>query len=206
MTASEIITKFELYMDDTTELSSVEELALLEKKYQKVSMARPWEVLKRAHAGTTDGTDGIDMPERFAGFSENANYSDRVSYGTGPVVYVGADFRPYEIISFSDRRAYRGQGAKAYYDPTDEKLKFVNTPSSGLAVEFDFIQLPEPLASDSEPWIPTRFQDILYHEMCMDDFVIQQSEKAQSYLKEHQQMAKSYMDDMAMWNAKLIQM
>lgn len=47
MLASEIIAKFELYVDDSTELSTQEELDLLNKVYQKVADDRPWEILKK---------------------------------------------------------------------------------------------------------------------------------------------------------------
>ena len=47
MTAQEIIAAFELKVDDSTELSTSEELALLNRVYQLVCDERPWEILKK---------------------------------------------------------------------------------------------------------------------------------------------------------------
>ena len=206
MTAAEIITKFELYMDDTTELSSTEELALLNKIYQRVSAIYPWESLKTAYSGTTDGTANLALPARFSQLTENDQYSENGQYGAGPVIYVGTDYAPYKVVSWSDRRNYRDQSNVAFLDVANDNLVFAQAPGSGKAVEFDYIETPADLTLSDTPWLPTRFQDVIYHGMCIDDFVIQQSEKALSYRNEHLANFNMYLSDMKSWNFKLLQM
>lgn len=206
MTGQEIITKFELYMDDTTELSSDEELDLLNKVYQEVSAEKPWESLKKAHSATADGTVNVSLPTRFQQFVENYNYSTDSEYANGPVVFIGSNYEPYKIISFSDRRQYRDHSGYAYLDLANSNLVFTVAPSSGEAVEFDYIETPADLTTATSPWIPDRFQHILFHKMCVDDFIIQQSEKARSYKSENEKKANDYLESMGAWNARLIQM
>ena len=65
MLTSELITKFELYVDDGTELSSQEELDLANKIYYSICNYRPWEWLKKTVTGTiSSGT--ITLPTDFA--------------------------------------------------------------------------------------------------------------------------------------------
>lgn len=206
MLASEIIKKFELYMDDTTELSSDEELDLLNKKYQMISAELPWEQLKKAYSGTTDGSTTLSLPTRFSYIVNNQNYSDDSQYASGPVIYIGSNYDPYPLISFSDRRRYRTKSGYAYLDIANSNLVFTVAPSSGKAVEYDYIEYPADLTTSTSPWLPSRFHDWLYHEMCIDDFVIQQSEKARSYRDEHKKAAEEYRASARQWNANLIQM
>lgn len=206
-TAGDIITKFELYMDDTTELSFDEELDLLEQKYQEVSSEVDWESLKKAYSGTASGLT-LSLPSRFSHLIENYSYSDaNTEYANGPVIFVGSNYDPYQVVNWSDRRRYRDHSNIAYLDLPNNNLVFPVAPSSGAAVEFDYIEYPASIDStDDVPWIPERFRSILFYLMCTDDTIIQQSEKALSYKNENEQRAEAVMNRMKMWNAKLIQM
>lgn len=205
MIASEIITKFELFMDDSTDLSSDEELALLNKIYYKVCMERPWEFLKKSHAGTTTTDDYIALPSDFGYLTQNYNHTDSSYEASRPVVFVGSAYTPYQVVSWSDRRQYRDKSGYCYIDITNSRLYFTLNPGTGLAVEFDYASTPTALALSDTPIIPARFHDMLYHGMCVEDNIIQQSDKAKSYAQENQQKYKSYFDDMCFWNANLIQ-
>jgi hypothetical protein len=204
MTGAEIITKFELYMDDTTELSADEELDLVNKIYQRVSEMLPWEQLKKAYSGTASGTT-LALPTRFSHIVENYNYSSDAEYGGAPVVFIGTEYQPYKLISWSDRRRYREHSGHAYVDIANSNLVFTVDPGA-KAVEYDYIEYPADLATGTSPWFPSRFHDAIYHGMCVDDFVIQQSEKAKSYRGEHQKAFEDYIADMKLWNARLVQM
>ena len=205
MTALDIITKFEEYMDDTTELSSAEELDLLNKIYQRVSYLIPWESLKKVYtsSGAIGGTTDT-LPPRFGYLIENDNYTANGEYGTGPVIYVGEKLTPFKVVSFSDRRNYRNQNNYAYLDVANNNLVFTKSP--GDIIEYDYIEYPPDLTTGDTPWIPERFQHILYHGMCIDDFIIQQSEKARSYRNEHLANFNMYLTDMKSWNNSLVQM
>ena len=73
--AQTIIKRFELYVDDGTELSTSEELDLLNKIYREVWTDRPWESSKKPFSGVINGTT-INLPDDFAYICENARYTD----------------------------------------------------------------------------------------------------------------------------------
>lgn len=208
-TPPDIIRSFELFMDDTTELSTDEEYDLLNTKFHMISDELPWELLKRPFSGTTDGTVNVSLPTRFSYITENHNYRDDSDYADFPVVFVGDNYEQYKLISFSDRRQYRTASGYAYVDLPNDNLVFTVAPASGKAVEFDYIEYPADLTSSSvttDIWIPERFRMALVHLMASDDFVIQQSEKARSYQRENEQKAKSVIEQLKQGNARLIQM
>jgi len=206
MIASDIITKFELFMDDTTDLSSTEELDLLNKIYFRVCMERPWEFLKKAFSGTTSSSVSyVTLPSDFSFLTQNYNYTDASYSASRPVVFVGTTYRPYEVVSWSDRRQYRDQDGYCYIDIANGLLYFTLQPTAAEAVEFDYASLPTALTLSDTPVIPSRFHDMLYHGMCVEDNVIQQSDRAKSYLPENQQAYKRYFDDLCYFNSMLIQ-
>jgi hypothetical protein len=205
-TKLETITKFNLYMDDTSELSSTEEGALYDKIYNKISTDRPWEGTKSSATGTLSTTlPYVSLPSNFAYLVSNQNYSRSGEYGAGPAILVGTDYTPYKVVSWSDRRQYRDAEGYAYVDFANSRLYFTKQPTSALSYEFDYHAFPTALANGDSPWFPEQFHDVIYHGMCVDSFVMQQSDKAKSYAKENQQMYQEYLDKMAFWNAQLIQ-
>lgn len=207
-TATQTIKEFELYMDDMTELSSTEELALYNKIYQKVCSEKAWEFLKKEASLTTSTTvPYVSLPSDFSYLTQNYNYTDTVTdEAERPVVFLGANFEPFKVVSWSDRRQYRNQGGYAYIDIANSRLVFTKQPATAKAVEFDYISVPTDLALNETPVFPERFNPIIYHGMCIDDNIIQMSDKAKSYKTDHQVKYSQYLSDMARWNARLIQM
>lgn len=204
MIASDIILRFELQTDDSTDLSSSEELALLNKVYNKICSDRPWEFLKKESTGLTSTTlPYVSLPADFQYVLVNNQDTEGDNV---PVVFVGTDFAPYKIISWSDRRNYRNQDGYAYIDLPNSRLVFTLQPTASKTIEFDYVSTPPTLTLSGTPLIPERFQDIIYHGMMVEDTIIQQSDKAKSYAQENQSQYKSYFDDMCYWNAKNISM
>ena len=119
---------------------------------------------------------------------------------------MGPTYTQYKVVNFSDRRQYREATEVAYLDLANDNLVFTQTPSSGLAVEYDYHYLPANVGSGESSWIPAQFDDIIYHGMCADDFMIQQSEKARSYRDENIAAYNMWLEKLAYWNANLIQM
>lgn len=206
MTKTQIIAKFNLFMDDTSELSSTEESDLFDKKYNQVCSDRPWEWLRKAATGSLSTTlPYVSLPSDFAYVLANNNYTESSEEAEGPVVFVGTTYRPYKVISMADRRQYRDQDGYCYIDIVNSRLYFTKQPTSAETYEFDYSFIPTALAAGESPAFPARFHDVIYHLMCVDSFVIQQSDKAKSYAAENKQMANDFMDDMAYWNSQLIQ-
>lgn len=211
MTSQEIITNFELQVSDITELSSVEELYILNRVYNKVMSSRPWEILKTSKSGSISGSgiDGsyITLPTDFAFFSINANYTDNtISYqgNSSPIViFMGSSKTPYYVVNYSDRVQYLGKTGYAYLDLANSKIVFTGTPNETTYL-FDYIKIPATLTLSTSPIIPDRFQDILVYGMAVEDNILQLSPKATSYASENQARYDALLVDLAYWNSQLI--
>lgn len=207
MTAAQIIAKFELYYDDGTALSSQEELDLLNKIYQKVCANRPWEFLRNPFTGTqATSVPYIALPTNFGFLFQNHNYTDQSYTSDRPVIFVGTSFTPYEVVSYADRRQYRNQDGYAYIDIVNSRLYFTLQPTSAQSVEFDYANVPATLSTDDTPVFPSRFHDIIYHGMIVDQNMIEMTDKGKSYAQENQVQYTQYLHDLAYWNSQLIQM
>ena len=198
--ASDIITKFELFMDDSTDLSSQEELDLLNKIVQEVASSRVWQILLKEHTEVVSGTS-INLPSDFAYLTDNANYTDSSYEASRPAIFI--DDQPLKVISYQDRRSRKDQDGYAYIDIAQNKLVF--TTSQSGTVSFDYSYVPADLTlTDAIPF-PDRFKDLFYHFMCVDDFIIQQSDKAKSYAGENLARGQKILDQMTWWDSRLIQ-
>lgn len=204
-TASQLIELFELQVDDTSELSSTEELSILNRIYKHICALKAWEFLKKAGTGTTSTTlPYISLPSDFAYLTQNNNYTETSGYeAQNPVVFVGSTYRPYKVVNWSDRRQYRDQDGVCYIDIVNSRLYFAKQPTSAESVEFDYVSAPVSLGLSDSPAIPDRFQPMLVYAMAVDDAIIQQSDKAKSYRQENQAKYKEYLDNMSYWDARL---
>jgi hypothetical protein len=194
MTSEKIIEKFELYVDDATELSSTDELELLNKKYQEVCSERPWEFLKKAFSGFINGTS-INLPTDFQYILDT-----EVNALQGKFVFVNE--RYFKVLNFSERRDYENKGGYCWLNMSNNTLEFSESVSGTL--KFDYIYTPEDLDLDDEPIFPPRFHDVLAHLMASDDYMIQQFDKAKSYAGENEMKAEKILDQMRYWNSQLI--
>jgi len=205
MTKKEIIDKFNLYVDNSTELSVAEESDLFEKIVKKIAIDRPWEALKTQASGTisqSGTTYYITLPTDFAFFTEN-NQTDEND--APKVIFVGSNYSPYYIINFSDRRQHRNSNGYAYLDLANSRIVFTGNPTSdGSTYEFDYIKVPADLAlTDTPTFPPARFHDMIAHGMSVDENLIEQFPKVQSYAPENQAKYNDYMRDLAYWNSQL---
>ena len=191
---SHIIQKFELFVGDETELSSAEELDLLQKIYNQVLESHEWEFLKKEASGTVSTSlDYLSAPADFASFIKN--YDDK------RVVYIGSNYEPYYVIPYNERRMYRNQSGFVYFDARQDRITFTKQPTVADSYEFDYIYVPSALdTTSSNPVFPVRFWDILYHGMCVDNDIIQMSEKARSYQRENQTRYDQLLSNMKYWN------
>jgi len=205
MTKSQAIVKAQLYLDDTSELSTQEFSDLFDKMYRKVNSDRPWEGTKTEGTGTTSTTvPYISLPTDFLFLTANANYTDSSEYASRPVVFRGTTYTPYEVVSWSDRIQYR-EDNKAYIDFANSRLYFTKQPTIAESVEFDYHAQQAALTDNDSPWFPEEYHDVLYHMMVADDFIIQQSDKAKSYRSENLKIAQEYMEALTYWNSQLWQ-
>lgn len=207
MTGQEIITAFELQVSDLTELSSTEELTLLNKVYKKEIGTKPLEITKKEATGFLSTTvPYISVPADFNFLVANHNYTDRGEYANLPVIFVGTNGDRYHVVSWSDRRQYLHDGKAAYLDVRNGRIVFTVQPNEASAYSFDYHAIPDSLTLNTSPIIPSHLCPIFAHLMATEDFVLQLSDKAKSYANENMTLAKSYRDDIALWNSNLVQM
>lgn len=197
----EIINNFETYVDDSTELSTSEELTLANKIYRMVLNDRPWSFLKKDFIGTTSATvPYVTLPDDFKYIFANYNYTDNtietVQRAAPIVVFIGDKYEPYRVVNWSDRRQYRNQSNVCYIDPITNRLYFTVQPTSVQSVEFDYIYKPADLTLDTRPVWDSDFDFIITHGMASDDYIIQQFDKAKSYSQENRALYSKYLLDM----------
>lgn len=207
MTAEQIISEFEKYVDDTTELSSDDELILLNKIYQKICDNRPWEFLKKEGSGVMTTTTSIPVPDDFAYFVENrlmTDNSDNFDNDARPVGILINGNKWLQIINWSDRRQYKNRDGYAYYDARQNTITTTYAQPAGANYSFDYKMVPPTLLIAGTPLFPSRFHPMIYHFMASEDMIIQLFDKARSYANENSSKAKSFFEDMCTWNANLI--
>lgn len=203
MLTQDIIKRFELYVDDGTELSSQEELDLLNQKYTDVWTNRPWEFAKKSFSASISGSS-VAIPTDFAYITENGQYTDismnNVNGNSAPkIIWIGSN--KYLLVNWSDRKQYEGKAGYCYVDIRNSLLVFTESVSG--TVEFDYVFFPEALALSDEPLFPAAYHQVLVHLMATDDYIIQQFDKARSYSAENQAKANYWLEKMQLWNANL---
>lgn len=192
MITSDILLRFESQVDDNSELSTDEELALAQEVYDEISNDRPWEWLKTTATGTTStSVPYIALPADFKELSLNRDNQS--------VIFVGSDFAEYRVIPFSSRRDYRNLDGYAYIDVPNQRLYFTLQPTSAKAVEYDYIKRPAALTVSTAPLVTTeQFGKLIAYGMAIKFNNIEQSDKSSSYQKENQLQYYNLLSDLRM--------
>lgn len=219
MTAQDIITDFELQVDDNTELSTQQELDLLNKVYKSICADRPWEFLKKGVTGTVSYDSGlglyyISLPADFMFFAGNASYTDNTREYSGTaqpfVVFTGSAFTPCQIVNFSDRNQYlpknggAGNSGFAYLDMANNRIVFTGLVQDISLYSFDYIYEPADLELGDTPVFPARFHKIFAPMMSVDNDILQIQDRSASYINENTAKGTKILNDMYYWNASLI--
>lgn len=193
---SDIIARYNLQVDDASELSSDEELALANEVYVDVCNDRPWEWLKTTYAGVTSTTlPYITLPTDFKEFSLNKDGKS--------VVFIGDAFDEYKVIPFSSRRDYRNMTGFCYVD--SGKLYFTVQPTSVLAIEFDYIKRPVDLTLATEPVVTTdQFGKMIAYGMAAKFTNIEQPDKSKgSYQSNNKAEFDKMLTDLQLQDASI---
>lgn len=207
LNGQEIIDLFEVYVDDTSELSSVEELALLNRIYHRIARNRPWEFLRTEKTGTlSTSVPYVALPSDFLFLTENNQTSDSItgsdSDATDKVVFVGSSRTPYRIVNYADRYRYENSTGYAYIDLANSRLVFTKQPTTAESYVYDYIKIPTNIALDTYPAFPICHEMIAYG-MAVDGYIIQIFDKARSYAPENNAKFDDCMRDLAFYNANL---
>jgi len=199
MNGAELITAFELYIDDSSELSESEELNLCNKVYHKILDDRHWEFLKKEDTGAIAGTT-IALPADFKCLTENdltTNNSIEINNNARPIgVYIDDMF--YQTINWSDRKKISDN--QCYIDLQANTIVFPNSMSGTYS--FDYIYTPDDLTTATSPVFPARYHAMIAHGMTAEGFAYQLFDKNRSYAGDNMAMYQSYLDDLAMYNSE----
>ena len=160
MTGQTIINKFHLYCGDQGELSTADELDLLNKCYDDVLNLMPWQFLKKSATGSilSDANGSyIVPPTDFRYFIENHQKTD-ISDNTdnnasAKVIFTGSNYTPYQVVNWSDRRQFRNGGNYCYYDVALGQIRFLSAPVDST-YEFDYISNWPALTLTTSPLFP----------------------------------------------------
>lgn len=212
VTLDDIIEKFELQVNDLTELSTEEETDLANDKYQVICDDRPWLFLRRPATGALLYDSTVSMwyapvPSDFKQFCIDDQYTDNtmeVDNNAEPIaIFVGANKDRYQVINYSDRRRYNNRGGVCYLDPVQNKIYFTYAPSDTSLYDFDYIIIPPDLSDGGdEPLMPVRFRILIVYLMAMDNDVLQRSSAANSQQVQNNALYQSRLGDMQLWDAE----
>lgn len=201
-TGQDFIDKFELYKDDTTELSSDEELDLVNKILTEIYIDGPWEWLRKSYTGPTTEAGAISVPADFRHLMANYTEDETNPTMNQIVVYVGST--PYKVIPMAAATKYIGMGQYAYVDVAAKKIRFVNGLAQGTTVTFDYQYRPTAVTLLTSPDLPEDFHPMVIHAMSIDDDIIQIFERARSYAQENQAKYVGYMTRLRRYNNTLV--
>lgn len=198
MQTAHIIDRYNLQVDDASELSTDEELALANEVYSDVCADRPWEWLKTTYTDVTSTTlPYIDLPANFKEFSLNKDGK--------AVVFVGDDYSEYKVVPFSSRRDYRNMNGFCYADIPNQRLYFTLQPTSVKAIEFDYIKNPAALTLSSEPLVESdKFGTMISYGMAVKFTNIDQVDKSKgTYQNENKREFDKMLNDFRFEDASL---
>lgn len=197
MTGSNIISRFNLQVDDSSELSTDEGIALANQVYFTIAQDRDWEWLKNTATGTTStSVPYISLP---TGFRKVLPNKDNRS-----VVFIGTDYEEYEVIPFSSRRDYRDQSGYCYIDITNNRLVFTKQPTEAKAVEYDYIKNPTAITTSTEPLVTSdQFGNLIAYGMAAEFNPIEQTEKSISYQRENTTKYESLLNEFRLEDAEI---
>lgn len=201
LTGQEIIQKFEMYTDDTTDLSSDEEISLANDKLRVIYMEQPWEFLRRGKTGAIEGDGKISVPTDFDEFVENFSDDPNVSEPLQKVVYIGSSKQPYFVIPMGQRNALQGSNV-CWYDPSTSKITFAQSPGAGASYEYDYKTSPDDITVNSSPKLPAEYHPMIVFAMLIDEEIIKKSEKARSNMDINQIQYQRYMKNLKLRDAR----
>lgn len=206
MTKGETITRAQLWLDDTSELSDQEFSDLYDTNYRKINRSRPWQGTKKEGSTTTStSVPYVNLETDFVYLTANGNYTDASYEASRPVIFRGSNYSRYEVVNWDDRRQYRNNDGFAYIDKPNNRLYFTKQPTVAELCEYDYHSSMPMLTNEQTPWFGADYADQLFHMMVADDIVIQASPKAKSYRNENLKLAKEGFDALCYANAQLVQ-
>lgn len=188
----EVITKFELFTDDTTELSTDEEISVGNTALIAISKEQPWEFLRTEFNGVVGSDGAVAVPADFVHFMNNWSDDNTSDIPTTKVVFVGGIRTPCFIIPRGGRNnldrsangVYGGRNV-CWFNNTTRKIEFATGVAPvGAAVSFDYSAfITEITDVNDEIALPNGHSDLLVYSMLITDEFIQKFPSARSQVQ-----------------------
>lgn len=201
LTGQQIIDRFELYTDDTTDLSSDEELILANDKLRLIYMEQPWEFLRRKKSGSVEADGKISLPADFDEFLENFSEDPSIGEPITKVIYLGPSKSPYLIVPMGQRNANNYSNV-CWLDPTDGKINFAQNPGTGVGYEYDYKTSPDDITPLTSPKLPAEYHPMIVFAMLIDEEIIKKSEKARSNMQDNAVQYQRYLKNLKLRDAR----
>jgi hypothetical protein len=199
LTGQQIIERFGIYTDDTTELSSSEAINLANDKIRLIYMEQPWEFLRRKKTGVIENDGKITLATDFDEFMENFDeYGDEA---TKKVIYIGPSKAPYLLVPMSQRNN-GGFHSVCWIDPSDGKINFAQSPGTGASYEFDYKINPDDITVGTSPLLPNEYHPMIVFAMLIDEEIIKKAEKARSNMQENFAQYQRYLKNLKLRDAR----
>ena len=201
LTGQQIIERFELYTDDTTDLSSDEEITLANDKLRLVYMEQPWEFLRRKKTGVVESDGKITVPTDFDELMENYSEDPTISEPLLKVIFIGGQKSPYFFVPMGQRNANQFSNV-CWIDPTDGKINFAQSPGAGASYEFDYKTSPDDITKSTSPKLPAEYHPMIVFGMLIDEEIIKKSEKARSNMQDNAVQYQRYLKNLKLRDAR----
>lgn len=201
LTGQQIIERFELYTDDTTDLSSDEEITLANDKLRLVYMEQPWEFLRRKKTGVVESDGKITVPTDFDELMENYSEDPTISEPLLKVIFIGSQKSPYFFVPMGQRNANQFSNV-CWIDPTDGKINFAQSPGTGALYEFDYKTSPDDITKSTSPKLPAEYHPMIVFGMLIDEEIIKKSEKARSNMQDNAVQYQRYLKNLKLRDAR----
>jgi hypothetical protein len=201
LTGQQIIDRFELYTDDTTDLSSDEELILANDKIRLIYMEQPWEFLRRKKTGVIESDGKITLSSDFDEFLENFSDDPTIGEAVMKVVYIGSQKSPYLVVPMGQRNANNFSNV-CWIDPSDGKINFSQNPGRGATYEYDYKTSPDDVTVATSPKLPPEYHPMIIFSMLIDEEIIKKSEKARSNMQDNAVQYQRYMKNLKLRDAR----
>lgn len=172
MTAQQIITQFRIYADlEVGDISSAEELALLNASYTELQVSRLWNWLKKFTALSFTG-DVATLPADFRSLSY-----DRTVWHN--------QYTQYPIRSYDERR---GTTVGFHLDGNT----IIKNGIDGTGLELDYIRSAPVLTLSDTPLFASAYHDMLARHMASRLDINEQMEKGRTYASENLSIYNDY--------------
>lgn len=190
MTASQMITKFRVMVDDR--LDSTYELQLVNDAINEIEAMRDWEILKKTYNFTVNSGDTFETL-----------YTLPVRFMSPLALFLDTSYIPYQQVSMEDTRMLKDATYAFVINYADNALQILGGQSQTQQAYLIYTQGTEEL-DDSDTWVfPVRFHQIVPYKMAQIYYATNGGEKARSWDDRWKLYYDQTLNQMLTWDSNM---